>query len=279
MKKLINLLLISMLAITLAACGGNSTKGSEGTDSASNGGGGIPTASELMTQSAEASKELKSFTMTSSVVQHIEIEAGGQKQTQDVNMDLTQDIVINPMQIYQEIKMTMPGVQDTTIKQYLTQEGVYTNAGDGAWTKLGGDEAAQILKQLEDSTKIDQQLTSLEPYANDLKVTEEGDTYVLTADLSGDSIKELASTLMGQTGTEDAQTQAMLEQMNIDDLKVTSVINKSSYLPTKALVDMTLSMEQDGQKMSMKMQMTSEFSKHNELDKITIPDEVLNSAK
>lgn len=280
MKKMVNLLLVSILAISLAACGSNSTKDAGETNSGSPGNdSGVPTASELMDKSAEASKELKSFTLTSSVIQNVDIEANGQKQTQDINMDMTQNIVMNPMSIYQEIKVTMPNIQDTTIKQYITPDGVYTNTGDAAWMKLSDSEAAPILEELKNSTKIDQQLTSLEPYTNELKVSEEGDTYVLTADLSGDSMKELAGTLMNQAGGGSADTQALLEQMNIDSMKVTSVINKSTYLPTQATVDMTMSFEQEGQQVSMKMKMNSTFSKHNEIDKIEIPEEVLSSAQ
>lgn len=269
MRKLISLLLISTLMISLAACGENSAKRAD-----------LPTAADLMAKSAEASKELKSFTMTSSFVQNIEFEADGQKQTQERNMDITQDIVMNPIQTYFEVKMKIADEQEQvqTIQQYITQDGIYTNAGDGAWTKPSGDQATQFLESLESSTKINQQLTLLEPYANDLKVTEEGNLYVLTSDLSGDIIKELASTLMGQSGTSDAQSLAMLEQMNIEDLKVISMIDKSSSLPTKAVVWITMNKDQGGQKMSIKMQTTSEFTKINELDKIVIPDEVLNSA-
>ena len=84
---------------------------------------------------------------------------------------------------------------------------------------------------------------------------------------------------MNQAGGGSADTQALLEQMNIDSMKVTSVINKSTYLPTQATVDMTMSFEQEGQQVSMKMKMNSTFSKHNEIDKIEIPEEVLSSAQ
>ena len=131
---------------------------------------------------------------------------------------------------------------------------------------------------MQSSLNPEEELDQFNKIAEDTKITEEGDNYVITADVSGDNVKELAQSVMEQNGT-DAQTQAMLEQMNITSMQMKYMVNKETYLPVGTDVNMVMEMEQEGQKMTMDMKMTSTFSNHNQVEEIEIPQEALDSAK
>ena len=236
----------------------------------------VPSADELIQKSAEASQKMKSFSMDSDIKQNIVISAGESKQEQKVNISMKIDTTLDPMEMYQEMKMEMPGQGTQDIKQYITQKGIYSQVG-GQWVQIPKEQEQQILDSMKMTTQgPEKQLEQFKTISKDAKVSEEGDQYILTADVSGDNLKELAKTYMGQAGGEAA---AMLEQMNIKSMKITLGVNKETYFATKTDLNMVMEMEQEGQKVSLEMEMTSGLSKHNEIDKIEVPKEALDGAK
>ncbi|UNK18823.1 hypothetical protein MNQ98_01880 [Paenibacillus sp. N3/727] len=240
--------------------------------------GAAPSVDELIQKSAEASQKMKSFSMDSDIKQNIVVSAGESKQEQKVNISMKIDTTLDPLEMYQEMKMEMPGQGTQDIKQYITQKGIYSQV-DGQWVQIPKEQEQEILDSMKATTQgPEKQLEQFRTIAKDAKVSEEGDQYILTADVSGDNLKELAKTYMGQAGGENEQTAAMLEQMNIKSMKITIGMNKDTYFPTKTDMNMVMEMEQEGQKVSLEMEMTSGLSKHNEVDKIEVPQEALDSA-
>ncbi|GJM75698.1 hypothetical protein HMSSN036_79140 [Paenibacillus macerans] len=228
---------------------------------------------ELIQKTTEASKGLKSFSMDASVNQNIVVTAGEQKQEQKVDMKMKIDTTKEPLAMYNETQMSIPDSGEQKFEQYVTEEGIFTNA-TGTWTKLPDDQRDQILASMGQSANLEKQLEQFKAIAGETKVSEEGGEYILAADVSGDSVKELAKTLMSQSGGENEQMAAMLDQMNIKGIKITYGINKETYLPTKTNVEMTMEMSQDGQSVSLEMKMDSTISKHNEVSEIKVPQEV-----
>ncbi|TDL48886.1 hypothetical protein E2R60_26245 [Paenibacillus dendritiformis] len=283
MKKWTLALLGAILALGITACGdkgatGEATNAAKPADTQTENAPAV-SADELLTKMAEASQKMKNFAMDATINQNITVAQGDQKQEQKVDISMKADFSKEPFGMYQEMKMSMPGQGEQDIKQYISKEAIYTQV-DGEWVKLPDEMIGDMVKQMEESAKIEAQMEQFKSFSKDMKVAEEGDKYVLTADLSGDGIKELAKNLMNQSGSgEDAQTQALIEQMDIKNVKVTYAVNKESFLPLQSDVDMTMEMEQDGQKISMDMVMKSSFSKHDEVGEIKVPQEVLDSAQ
>ncbi|WP_138224913.1 DUF6612 family protein [Paenibacillus algicola] len=234
-----------------------------------------PTVDELIQKSAEAGENLKSFSMTSDIEQNISL---GEEQ-QNINIQMMVDTTMDPMQMYQEMTMDMGEQGSQELKQYILEDSVYSGV-EGEWYKMPDAEAKQIIDSMAmTSQSPEQQLEQFKTIAEDTEISEDGDHYVLTADVSGDSLKELAQTYMNQTGGSDAQTQAMLEQMDIKSMKIVFGIHKETYLPMESTVDMVMEMAEGDQKITLEMNMTSDYSKHNEIEKIEVPQEVLDSAK
>ncbi|MFS0726006.1 DUF6612 family protein [Paenibacillus sp. 1P07SE] len=291
MKKWYMVMVIVMLATLLAACGGGSgtndntpdnTTGTGGTNATTNNGGNnepeepaggdVPTAEELITNIAAASQALESFSMEMVSDQDMVFDG----ESQNMKMSVKSDMIQNPLTAYQEMSIEMPGLGETQeVIQYITAEGIYMYTAD-QWMQLPGE--ADMIAQIQEQASPETQLEYFKAIANETTVTEEGDNYVLTADVSGENVKELSREIMGSAGGgADPNMEAMMDQMNIEKMLLVYTVRKDDYLPVTMNIEMSMKMEQDGSTMEMDMKMDSTFSNYNEIDEITVPEEALNA--
>lgn len=287
LKKWTTLFIGALLAVSLAACGNDTdnTATPPATNNETTNEGNtpaeqetkIPTLDELITKTNAATKEMKSFTTEANIDQNLKLDAGEQSQDQQVKTSLKMDIIKDPMMIYQEMNMEMSGQEAQNVKQYITSDKIYSQVGE-QWVAIPEAQTAALIEQMKASMNPEGELEQFKKIEEDTEVTEEGDNYVINADVSGDNVKELAKAVMEQNGS-DAQMQAMLDQMNITSMKMKYMINKETYLPASTDVTMVMEMEQNGQKMTMDMKMNSTFSNHDQVEEIKIPQEALDSAK
>ncbi|MEK4661570.1 DUF6612 family protein [Priestia sp. FSL H7-0729] len=287
MKKWTTLFIGALLAVSLAACGNDTdnTATPPATNNETTNEGNtpaeqqtkIPTLDELITKTNAATKEMKSFRTEANIDQNLKLDAGEQSQDQQVKTSLKMDIIKDPMMIYQEMNMEMSGQEAQNVKQYITSDKIYSQVGD-QWVTIPENQTAALIEQMKASMNPEGELEQFKKIEEDTEVTEEGDNYVINADVSGDNVKELAKAVMEQNGS-DAQMQAMLDQMNITSMKMKYMINKETYLPASTDVAMVMEMEQNGQKMTMDMKMNSTFSNQDKVEEIKIPQEALDSAK
>lgn len=294
MKKLTAVLLGAILLVGLTACGkdkeaaganANASAATNASSAETNANSkeapetqALPTVDELITKATEASKDLKSFSMIADVEQKVTMEQDGEELHENIDISMTMDIQQDPIAMYQEMTMDLGAQGKTEIKQYITDEGIYSLI-DGTWVKLPAESLGDLVAQMEASANPEAQLEQFKSIAGDSKVTEEGDEYILSADLSGEGLKELAKDLMSQAGTGNAeQSEALMEMMTIKSIKITNAINKETYLSSRADVTMEMEMDIEGQKMTMEMVMKSTISNHNKVEEIKVPQDVIDSA-
>lgn len=240
---------------------------------------GVPTVEELITKATEAGQDLKSFQMDMTTAQNIKVTQGEQSQEMKTNMKTKSDFTKEPMMMHQTVTMTDPtgqGGADIEMEQYMTKDGVYSKT-NGQWMKLPSSMTAELTKTLEQSVNPSAQLEQFKTITDSSKVTEEGDSYVLTADVSGDQVKELAKSYMNQSSSSNEQMAAMMDQMNIKSMKIVYGVNKETYLPTLTNVVMVMDMSAEGQSINLDMNIESTISKHNEVAEIKVPDEALKA--
>ncbi|CAH1203467.1 DUF6612 family protein [Paenibacillus sp. JJ-223] len=288
MKKWATVLIGAWMALSLAACGGqagsnDASKTAANNDPTSNNAAvneqeaAVPTLDELIAKSSEASKTLKSFSSEASIQQNISVEAGEQSQEQQLTTSIKMDVIKDPLTAYQEMKVEMPGQEAQTIKQYFTNDSIYSQVGE-QWVTIPEEQTQPLIEQMKASVNPEQELEQFKSITEDTKITAEGDNYIINATVSGDNVKELAKSVLQQNGT-DPQMQTMIDQMDITSMTMKYMVNQETYLPTGTDLNMVMNMEQEGQKMKMDMKMTSTFSNHNTVENIEVPQEVLDSAK
>lgn len=299
MKKLSMVLMIAMLAGLLAACGGgkdapNDTAGAGGSNVTNNGGtnaggseepakeepaknnGDVPAAEDLLKNIAAAMNDLKSYAMDMETAQKMSMEIDGEKQDQNVNMLVKSEIVTDPLTAYQEMTIDMMG-QKQEVTQYITQEGIYMKSAD-QWMQMPSSMSEEIMAKVNEQANPEKQLEYFNSIMNETTVTEDGDNYVLTADVSGDGVKEVSKDILGSVGGADASMDDTLDNMNIDKMTIVYTVRKSDYLPVTMDVAMVMEMKQETMSMNMDTTMKSSYSKYNEIKEITVPEEALNAA-
>lgn len=242
----------------------------------------LPTANELLQRISEEGVNLKSYNLESTMDQNIVIDDNGTKQEQDINMQISSKIISEPFGAYQKISMSNPDVEGMEgmdgSEQYITSEGIYVSI-NGEWVKLPEQDAEPLVNEMKNQSNPKSQFSQLEAVADEIKVGEEGEYYTLTAELSGDGMKEIAKSYMNQNGGGDPQTEALLDQMNIKSLDMNYKISKETYYPVDAVVVMEMDMEMENQKVTLIMDMTSKFTDYNTIEEIKVPQEVIDSAK
>ncbi|WP_138493620.1 DUF6612 family protein [Paenibacillus pinistramenti] len=240
---------------------------------------GVPTVKELIQKVTEAGTGLKSFAMDSTIDENVTMTIDGEQQTQNISMKTKQEMVKEPFAIYQEVTSNLPDDQGGgTIKQYITQDGIYSQV-NGSWMKLPDESAAPILEQMKNAGSPEQQFKQFESIADKAEVTDQGDVYLLKANLSGNGVKELAKSFLLQNEGANEQTEQLLEQMDIKSLDMSYTVDKKTYYPVDINVNMEMGMTVEEQEVSMIMKMAGKVSKANEIGSIEIPAEVTGAAE
>ncbi|WP_025677330.1 DUF6612 family protein [Paenibacillus massiliensis] len=281
MKKWTSIAVGLLAAISITACGSNSAAPQEAAPAAGTAtqAEALPTAQELIEKVASEGANLKSFHMQSSINQDMKITAGENTQDQKLNMTIDMDYVGEPLGVYSEIVTEMPGVAEkTTMKQYITEKAAYMENA-GTWMKLPDATITELVEQMKAQGNPEEQLKQLSSILDEVNVSEKDGQYFMEAKISGDNVKALAEKFLSQSGAADEQLSAMLQQMNLKSMEISYLIDKKTYFPLSSTVKMQMDMSMDGQSLDMSMAMDATFSKLNEVEAISIPQEVIDSAQ
>ncbi|WP_019242817.1 MULTISPECIES: DUF6612 family protein [Bacillus] len=264
MKKITLLLLSVIFLLGVTACGSEKSSST------------APSVDELLANSMKANKEVKSLSQEATVNTKITVSQGETKQEQNMDITTKADIINEPFKARQEIKMPVSEMGEQTIIQYLTEEGIYSNI-NGQWVKVPDEVNEQFKTSIKESANLDSQIEQFKSMSKYLKLKEEKEQYVLTGDIPGESIKEMAQTILEKAASGNTETLAAMEQLDIKSMNLVYTFNKKTSLPISTVVKLQMGMEQDGQKVDMDLKMNSKFSNFNGVDDITVPKEALNS--
>ncbi|MNC35579.1 hypothetical protein D3C75_840660 [compost metagenome] len=180
--------------------------------------------------------------------------------------------MLNPLQMHQASRIKLSGKGEQLIEQYYTDNRLFISI-DGHWREMPEDISGNIggiVQQSASPRERMEQLKTILPY---LKVTEEGDDYVLTARASGDQMKDFTAYYRVQySGVElpDQQISA------VKSMSTTYCVNKQTYLPTRTEDEMVTDNRAGGYGMYTETKMKTTIGKYNTLSKIEIPEKVLS---
>lgn len=213
--------------------------------------------------------------MESQVKQKINVKKGTENNEQDTDMTTKSEYIKDPVMMHQEVLMKS-AQGDQKFEQYVTADGFYSQM-NGQWMKLPATMGQQVLTAMQQSSNPEKQLEQFKAISEKTKITEDGDNYLLSAEVSGDDVKELAKSYMNQNGGSDQQMAAMMEQMNIKSMNIAYAVDKKTYFPTRTDVTMVMDMTTGDQTVSIDMDMKATISDHNKVDEIKIPQEALDA--
>ncbi|GAA0386987.1 DUF6612 family protein [Paenibacillus motobuensis] len=235
----------------------------------------IPRVDEIFQRASEATGALSSYSSTSILRMNMTGTFDGQSEEQAYEVRTTMDLIREPLQLFQSMRISMDGgTQD--LKQYVTDEGVYSHV-DGMWIKHSEDTSSELISAMKEAL-VDKQLEQYRLFDKDMKVSVQDKAYELHADFSGEILDNFRSALIQQMANGNRDISDMLNKMEIQNVKLSYVVDKNTYLPTKLSMVLSVGMDVDGQGFSMRLMLNSTFSQFGEIKPIHVPQEAIDTA-
>ncbi|MBM7622110.1 hypothetical protein JOC95_004021 [Bacillus tianshenii] len=291
--RVLKMWMIGILAVLMLAACGNSTTGN-GEDGNSNkeanneadaqeqddSENGSMTADDVLQKSIAAMSALKSYSMEMTSDQQITM--AGEEPINMVTSTKT-DMTLDPMAMYQVTSMEdaenmMEGMES---ESYFTEDGFFIfDQMAGQWFKMP-DEFVSDLSSLSDmQADPSQQLEMLKGYSEEMKLTEEGDVYILNFSGSGEQYNDMISAFGNMMGEGmGGMMEEMMSMMSINQLDYELHIDKQTFYQTKIVMMMDMEMDIEGEKVSSIQNMDSTLSNFDEVGDIKVPQEVLDTAE
>lgn len=276
-KKWKMLLAVTTLTFGLAACNETATPANKNVKETSE-----MTLEEVYNKSMAVSEELKSVSAKVDLAQKMHIPS--EEMNVDISTAMDMNLIIEPMQIYQKGTTSMKS-EDGSMNETMDTE-IYFNDTDlymyegttQQWMKLPQEAMGDVMAQTNSANPANS-LAEIEEYLKDFKFEQDDKNYILTLDASGDKFNDLVQAQIDETMQSMAQAG---EDVQLD-VKINSInylihIDKESFQTTKYDVIVDMDMEAEGESINMKQDLKTDFSNFNGVDKIEIPQEVIDNA-
>ncbi|WP_070098220.1 DUF6612 family protein [Bacillus sp. OxB-1] len=295
MKNWLKGLAIVMLALALSACNSTATpktetpsdaepNTNEETDTKANEEADEQselTAMEVYEKAMEASEDLKSMHAKMDIQQKIEVPS------EDLNMDskfkMDMDMIMEPLAMYQKMNMDMgeQGAMDTEI--YITDAGFFMfDPESEQWLKFPKEMSDDMMEQMGGGTDPTPDMEMFKEFTEDFQFEQTDDEFILTLSAEGEKFNNLMKKAIADSmpaGMEMGEEEAeMMENMNVKSLNFEIFIDKETFQTNAFNMDMDMTMSIEGQEMHIIQQMKSIISQINEVEKIDVPQDVLDNA-
>lgn len=238
---------------------------------------------EIYANATEASENLDSLAMTIESEQTFEVE--GEDGSGETNSPLPTDVPIQST-IESEMQMDPVAFHQTietmgqSMEQYYTEEGFYmTSPMEDGWMKA----PKELLDQMNAISAQQQtpasQLETLKDYVDEFNLETEGSNYILSFSSKGENVQKLIEDSIEETMPEGMFSEEMMAGVEVNELSYRFAIDKDSYYPQNMNMDMSMTVEENGESITIQQSMYGEYSRFNEIEEITIPEEVTETAK
>lgn len=280
MKKWMKGLAIGFLALALAACGDVANEPADakpGTDKAKE---SELTLEEVFNKAQEAAEKVESMHADMVIDQHLASPDAGAEMDSTIKMKM--DLVQNPLTMYQVMEMEMADEGTAKTEMYLTEDGFFMyDPESGEWLKLPAEfyeEATATMNTGEDAT-VD--YAGLKEFVEDFKFEQNDDAYILKLKASGEKFNKLIQDELESTGILDelseVETEAV-DNMKINELEYEIFIDKETFDTTAFNLKMDMEISAEGETLQIKQDIQSKISRINEIQEITVPQEILDNA-
>ncbi|KAB2329039.1 hypothetical protein F7732_22220 [Bacillus mesophilum] len=235
------------------------------------------TLEEVFEKSAAASEELKSFSVDMNLVQDISLG----EESMETNSDISMDVTAEPLAFYQKMTMSLAGESMET-ESYFTEDGIFIyDTASAQWMKFPQEMSDQLLQLSDQQTNPGAELNNLQEFADDFTFEQDDQNYILTLDASGDKfndfIKETAMENLPPELAAGAGEDAF-EGLNINSVQYEILVDKETFYPNVLNMTMDMEMGVEGDTVNVIQTVNGEYTDFNNIESITVPQEVLDSA-
>lgn len=283
MKKWMTIMVAGLLTFSLAACNSTATPTSETSEEKKS----ELTLEQVFEKSLAQSETIESLSATLDMSQLIEVPSQGV--SMDTTSNLTMDMNVEPLSVYQKgtTAMTVPGEesptepQDIEIESYMTEDGFFMrDSMTQQWMKLPTDMYEQMMAMSDSQADPAQQLKDLQPFMKDFTFEQNDNEYILKLSASGDQFNELIQKQLAETMPETmVEEEEMLKGLKIEKVNYEIFIDKETFNTTALNMIMDMTMAVEGEEMKLSQDLKSVFSDYNQVERIKVPQEILDSAQ
>ncbi|MEH7343404.1 DUF6612 family protein [Bacillus sp. JJ1532] len=282
LKKTLSILTGFLLTFMLAACNqsaepvNESAKNSE-TPAAAEKPSQL-TLEEVLEKSTEASNNLASFSVKMNLDQDITSDQEEMNlQTQSV---IEMNVVQDPMAFYQKMTMSLGDTgEEFETESYFTEEGMYFYEPSGKqWMKFPQEMTDAFLQMSGKQTNPGEELKKLQQFVEDFTFEQDSKNYILNLKASGDKFNDFIKETAAESLPPEMAQEDLMNSMKINAVEYKFLIDRESFLPVALDMNMEMELTVEDQTIIMNQKMNGQYSNHNNIDAITVPQEVIDSA-
>ncbi|KSU64489.1 hypothetical protein AS034_01215 [[Bacillus] enclensis] len=237
------------------------------------------TPEEILDASIKAMEETNSFQIDMNIDQDL-IYGPPRGELDKQTAKIVTDYVKEPEGLHLNTQMNVAGAK-VDAEMYLAESEVYTTSSRwDHWYKGKEDGYQPSLDTVRKMVDLDKRLEWLKTHSEEMEVKEEEEQWVLTFTGEGDKFNRFTEFIL------DLSKPALyhskyLEDIKTNDLTYSIYINRESFLPAKSDINMDIEMmnELDGNEMATTQTIKETYTKIDEIEAITIPSEVKDTAK
>lgn len=236
------------------------------------------TVEEVFDKATEASKEVKSMSMTMQTTQKIEMPE--EDLDFDSTMDATIQMIEDPLAMHQKLEMGMEEGK-MSIEMYLVEDGVYMHEPQSdQWLKLPKEGMGNLEEIMEMTKNSEVNLEEFAGYKDQFELVEEDDHYILRMEGAGDAFEQMIKEQVEGTGVleQTEEGEQILKDMKINDVDYELLIDKETFHTTAYNMNMDIEMKAEGKTMKMQQGIQVKVDDINQVDEIVVPDEVKENA-
>ena len=239
------------------------------------------TVQEVYKKVMAVSEEQKSMHAKMDINQHIKVPSQEFEMNSTIKMDM--DMVMEPLSIYQKMDVDMGEQGKMDVEVYMTDAGFFMNDPEsGEWLKLPNEMYEVMIGQMGGGANPTLDMNMFKEFADDFKFEQTEDAYILKLSASGDKFSELFKKVATENmpaGVEMNEEQAeVMKNMEVKLLEYEIFIDKKTFYTNAFNMRMDMTMKVEGEEMHIDQKVNADISKINEIDKIEVPQEILDNA-
>lgn len=272
MKKFIPIMMSLLLLLALSACGSDNTK-TDANEKQTGKASDLST-KELLEEAIAANSDLNSFSIE--MIMDMDIEGEQQEMTSTIAMD----IVTDPFSFRQEMAMAMdleemPG----TMEMYLVNNHLYMyDSSEEQWMKFPA-EFSEEMGLFDENMDLGKQLSPFNEYLDDFTVTEDKDNYMLTLnDMDGERFNELLQSTLPNSSATGMDFAELFGAIDFKQVEYVLYFDKDTFLFNASDIYLSYDLGFEDEQGTIEQKVKATYSKHNEIDEITIPQNALDTA-
>ena len=238
------------------------------------------TAQEVYEKTLAVSDEQTSMHAKMNIDQLVELPS--EEFTMNNKIKLDMDMVIDPLAMYQKMDVDMGEMGAMAMEIYMTEEGFFMNDPEsGQWLKLPGDMYEELVAGM-GSADPTLDMNMFKKFVEDFKFEQTDDEYILTLSAKGEKFNELFKEIALENmpaGFDLTEEEAeLMENINVTSLEYEIFVDKETFYTTAFNMKMDMIMVIEGEEMHIDQKVNAKLSNINEIEKIEVPQEVLDNA-